>query len=787
MEEYLHYMKTLRTHMNDVEDQAAKISVEEQMQITTIHTLESDLNSAKRETKRLMEETEQMVKSRGDLCSEILEKQKKVMALESDSFNLSQTLELILQERSNFAAKVVEKSSYYAKVSEDMISGLQEQKRWLDEKLQNEISEGDDMQTDATDEISSNGYNVASSLGDEAKEEVLARLHAAEAKLGEIIQLRTRLAAENSEMKQSIEQIAREINDLKPELSAMETITLEEEHKALLSEKDAETEYMQSLQNQLEKLRGISHKVKCACGEEFKIQMERLISMGGNNNGWFWGVIIIIYCSAITVLPKTVTVSLNHTFFPQGFVFGVASSAYQYEGAVMEDGRGPSVWDTYAHKYPGKIKDGSNGDVAADSYHRYKEDVKIIKEMGLDAYRISISWSRILPKGKLRAGANWKGIRYYNDLINELIHSGIKPFVTLLHGDLPQALEDDYGGFLSTDIIDDFRDYADLCYREFGDRVKHWMTLNEPLYYDISGYAVGNGPPGRCSKWLNLNCTGGDSGTEPYTVAHNLILAHAAASKLYKEKYQKSQKGEIGIVLAANWVVPFSKSAHHREAAQRALDFTIGWFMEPLTRGDYPHSMRSIVMNRLPKFTRKESKMVKGSFDFIGLNYYSASYATNDTVSSNTSRLSYLTDWHVTLLSERNGVRIGPKGVADGMNIYPRGIKELLLHMRKKYMAKNLYITENGIGELNNSSLSLKEALNDITRIDYHYHHLSFLREAIQDGVDVRGYFAWSLLDNFEWGAGYTIRYGFNFVDFGKGLERHPKKSALWFKNFLKK
>ncbi|KAH9605218.1 hypothetical protein KSS87_012843 [Heliosperma pusillum] len=283
MEEYLHYMKTLRTHMNDVEDQAAKISVEEQMQITTIHTLEIDLNSAKRETKRLTEETEQMVKSRGDMCSKILEKQKKVMTLESDSFNLSQTLELIQQERSNFAAKVVEKSSYYAKVSEDMITKLQERK----------ISEGDDMQTDATDEMSSNGCNVVSGLGDEAMEEVLARLHAAEAKLREITQLRTRLVAENSElswkrtpfsflryiytlisqMKQSIEQIAREINELKPELNAMEMITLEEEHKALLSEKDGETEYMQSLQSQLEKLRGISHKVKCACGEEFKIQM----------------------------------------------------------------------------------------------------------------------------------------------------------------------------------------------------------------------------------------------------------------------------------------------------------------------------------------------------------------------------------------------------------------------------------------------------------------------------------------------------------------------------------
>eukprot|EP00257_Ricinus_communis_P001685 XP_002512147.2 cyanogenic beta-glucosidase [Ricinus communis] len=270
--------------------------------------------------------------------------------------------------------------------------------------------------------------------------------------------------------------------------------------------------------------------------------------------------------------------SVRRSSFPAGFKFGTASSAYQYEGAANGYGRGPSIWDTFTHKYPGKIKDRSNGDTAVDSYHRYKEDVAIMKSLGFDAYRFSISWSRLLPRGRLSRGVNQEGIDYYNNLINELLLNGIQPFVTLFHWDLPQALEDEYGGFLSSKIVCDFQNYAELCFSNFGDRVKHWITLNEPLSYANDGYATGLKAPGRCSKWISLNCTGGDSGTEPYIIGHNQLLAHAAAVRVYKDKYQMYQKGQIGITLNSEWILPMnSESNGDCIAASRALAFKYDW------------------------------------------------------------------------------------------------------------------------------------------------------------------------------------------------------------------
>ncbi|KAI4333181.1 hypothetical protein L6164_018019 [Bauhinia variegata] len=490
----------------------------------------------------------------------------------------------------------------------------------------------------------------------------------------------------------------------------------------------------------------------------------------------FKGIFLLLLC---TIALFELALSLNRSSFPADFVFGTASSAYQYEGAAFEGGRGPSVWDTLTHRHPDKIADHSNGDVADDSYHRYKEDVAIMKDIGFDAYRFSISWSRVLPKGNLKGGMNQEGVTYYNNLINELLSKGIQPFITLFHWDLPQALEDAYGGFLSPLIVKDFADYAELCFREYGDRVKHWITFNEPLSYIIGGYGTGGSPPMRCSKGMAANCTAGDSGTEPYLASHNQILAHAAAVKIYREKYQVSQKGQIGITLNAPWVVPLSQSEADKRAASRALAFIYGWFMEPLNSGTYPIVMVKKVGGRLPNFSKLQSLMVKGSFDFIGLNYYTSSYVGSSPCLRGVGNA--LTDSCTHSTVGRNGVLIGPKVGVNWVYSYPEGIQALLEYTKRKFNNPTIYITENGVDEVNDG----KKSLVDKVRINYFNQHLFYLQRAIRNGVKVKGYFAWSLLDNFEWNAGYSVRFGIVYVDYKNRQNRYLKSSALWFKRFL--
>ncbi|XP_015610949.1 LOW QUALITY PROTEIN: beta-glucosidase 29-like [Oryza sativa Japonica Group] len=489
----------------------------------------------------------------------------------------------------------------------------------------------------------------------------------------------------------------------------------------------------------------------------------------------------------VAVLCSGVDASFNRYSFPKDFIFGTGSAAYQYEGAAKEGGRGPSVsvWDTFSH-IPGKILNGDTGDVADDFYHRYKEDVNLLKDMNMDAFRFSISWSRILPNGTLSGGVNKEGVAFYNNLINEIIAKGMKPFVTIFHWDTPQALESKYGGFLSENIIKDYVDFAEVCFREFGDRVKFWATFNEPWTYCSQGYGTGIHALGRCSPYVSTSCAGGDSSREPYLAAHHVILAHATAVHLYRTKYQPTQHGQIGITAVSHWFVPYNDTAADRRVVQRSLDFMYGWFLDPIVHGDYPGTMRGWLGARLPAFTAEQAAAVRGSYDFIGVNYYTTYYAKSVPLPSS-NRLSYDTDIRANTTGFRNGKPIGPQEFTPIFFNYPPGLRELLLYTKRRYNNPIIYVTENGIAEGNNKSLPITEALKDGHRIEFHSKHLQFVNHAIKNGVNVKGYFTWTFMDCFEWGDGYLDRFGLIYIDRLNNLKRYHKQSSYWIANFLKR
>ncbi|TXG73714.1 hypothetical protein EZV62_002293 [Acer yangbiense] len=333
---------------------------------------------------------------------------------------------------------------------------------------------------------------------------------------------------------------------------------------------------------------------------------------------------------------------------------------------------------------------------------------------------------------------------------------------------------------------DDFKDYAKILFRTFGDRVKNWVTINEPLITVKYGYDLGFPPSSRCSD--RKTCKAGNSSTEPYTVAHNFLLAHATAASLYKRRFQPKQGEQIGVSVSAQYYEPYSKSPQDRAAAKRGLDFEIGWFLKPSVFGHYPKIMRMIAKDRLPKFSAKEKKLVKGSFDFMGLNFYTAIYAKSIPVDFHALPVSSTADVFINITAERNGVPIGPLigGSETTYYLYPKGLQNFLEYMKREFKNPAIYITENGLSQTRNDSLPLKVQLNDTSRIDYIVQHLYRIRKAIKNGVNVKGYFYWSLLDGFEWIAGYINRFGLYHIDYNSNLTRTPKDSAKWFKRFLK-
>jgi len=460
---------------------------------------------------------------------------------------------------------------------------------------------------------------------------------------------------------------------------------------------------------------------------------------------------------------KQVTESATLTF-PDGFLWGSATAAYQIEGAAHEGGRSSCIWDTFS-RTPGKVKNGDTGEVACDHYHRFKEDVKMMKELGLPAYRFSISWSRLLPSG--RGEPNLEGMNFYNSLIDELCANGIKPLVTLYHWDLPQCLQDEYGGWLSRRVIEDFEHYSSVCFKAFGDRVKSWITFNEPWCSTVLGYANGEMAPGR----KEAPCT------EPYLAAHHIILAHARSVHRYRSDFQATQRGQIGITLNMDWREPLTTSEADRAAAQRALDWQLGWFADPIWKGDYPESMRRRCGDRLPSFTEDEKALVKGTSEFFGLNHYSTAYvsapegkAKTKSMWGNVQEGGYFDDQEVQL---QDDPRWGRTDMDWG--VVPWGLKKMCEYIQQEYSPQGgIVVTENGCAVADDD---LNVAKNDVFRVEFLQGYIAQMHKAIQNGADVRGYFAWSLMDNFEWALGYSKRFGIVHVDY-QTQKRTLKASA---------
>ncbi|KAF1323553.1 Beta-galactosidase, partial [Globisporangium splendens] len=461
--------------------------------------------------------------------------------------------------------------------------------------------------------------------------------------------------------------------------------------------------------------------------------------------------------------------------FPEGFAWGVSTAAYQIEGATNEGGRGDCVWDAFS-RTPGKTVNGEMGAVAIDHYHRYKEDVQLMKNMGLKHYRLSISWPRIIPAGV--GQVNEEGVDFYNRLVDELIANGVEPIVTLYHWDLPLATE--FDGWLGGKHIQDaFAAYARVCFRRFGDRVKSWLSLNGPWISPFLGFGIGAHAPGRHHN----------PHTEPYTATHNMLLAHVKTVDVYHREFQPTQGGRIGVTLNCDWREPKptddpEEAKANAEAAERAVIFILGWSADPIYFGDYPQLMKDIVGDRLPKFTDEEKKLLKGSSDVFGLNHYGTEYVTpSKSFAAGTPPPNDHTGGVIADQGVEGSMNPAWKRTDIGWSVVPWGFEKLLLWIQKQCNPPGgIYVTENGCACADKTK---EEAQNDDFRVEFYKGYITGMHRGIAQGADVRGYFAWSFVDNYEWGAGYSKRFGLHWVNY-ETQEHVSKKSALWFGETLR-
>nr|AIF34060.1 beta-glucosidase family 1 [uncultured bacterium] len=427
--------------------------------------------------------------------------------------------------------------------------------------------------------------------------------------------------------------------------------------------------------------------------------------------------------------------SMTSARFPKGFLWGAATAAYQIEGAWNEDGRSESIWDRFSHT-PGKVVNDHTGDIACDHYHRWPEDIALMRKIGLQAYRFSISWPRILPAGN--GAVNAAGLDFYDRLVDGLLEAGIQPFATLYHWDLPQVLQD-RGGWANRDTVAAFTEYADVVVRRLGDRVKHWITHNEPWCTAFLG------------NWMGEHAPGLRNGPA-LAVAHHVLLSHGEAVPVLRAG---SPGAQVGITLNFSPAYPASESEADRAAALRHDGFFNRWFLDPLYGRGYPADMLEVYGDMMPEVPPGDLERIAVPTDFLGVNYYNRAVIRDDPAAQ----------------PLRTGF-VEPKGEYTHMNweVYPDALRALLERLHRDYAPPRMYITENGAAYYDALT---DDRVHDESRIGYLRSHLAACAKAIDAGVPLEGYFAWSLTDNFEWAWGYTRRFGMIYIDY-------PTQRRIW-------
>jgi beta-glucosidase len=448
----------------------------------------------------------------------------------------------------------------------------------------------------------------------------------------------------------------------------------------------------------------------------------------------------------------------NKIIFPDNFIWGAATASYQIEGAINEGGKGESNWDRFSHT-PGKIMNGDTGDVANDHYHLWRSDIRLMKKIGLMAYRFSISWSRILPKG--RGKVNKKGLDFYDRFVDGLLKAGIRPYITLFHWDLPQALEDE-GGWPSRSTVDAFVEYTDVVTKRLGDRIKDWTTLNEPA----------------CSAWLGYDngvyAPGIKDLSQAIRASHHLLLAHGLAVPVIR---RNSSGAEVGITLNSNWTVAASNSSLDLDAVRQVDGKWVRWFADPVYGRGYPSDVvadferQGALPHSLDFVQAGDLKAIAAPMDFLGINYYNRGVTRVNDPNNEPQKVfpSPKTPENWTEMNWEN---------------YPDGLMGVLSRFYFDYQPLKIYITENGASY--STPPDEKGNVPDVHRTNYLRTHFAAAHRAIQAGVPLAGYFVWSLMDNFEWSVGYSQRFGIIWVDY-ETQKRTLKDSAKWYKGVIKK